>query len=247
MANAILDKYTMPNWGAISENEPLTDEFIREHADHLHWGTMTIHGNQKFSQDIILEFADRIDMQWLLMFQKVEVPTLRELIKRKKIHKKFYWQYMCKDQKLTMDFMREFPKKLWWPLVIQYQYVTLKFIKEHTKYLDETGAWETVARRNNLTDEFVQEFEDKFFEYHGIWSLVSYTNKLSEKYRKKLLFKYLKNGGCTTIWVFVGHRHDWSEDFLRKHGGKIGWSDILRKQKNLSPKFRKEIEAKIKK
>ena len=56
-------------WREISRDCDLSEDFIREYQDDVHWDCISI--NQKLSKDFIIEFKDKLNLKLMVKYCKV--------------------------------------------------------------------------------------------------------------------------------------------------------------------------------
>jgi len=102
------EKYWYKNpkvWKEISEKCKLTEDFMREFKDYIHWGYAC--RRQTLSEDFIREFQ--------YLFKPMD------------------WQGISYYQTFTENFMREFKDKLDWEMIIEFQNISYEFKQEMKK------------------------------------------------------------------------------------------------------------------
>lgn len=68
------------NTQLISWTKPLSEDFIREHADEISW--VGVSHTQRLSEGFIREFADRLDWDGISMTQELSISLIRQFHER---------------------------------------------------------------------------------------------------------------------------------------------------------------------
>ena len=63
-------------WGYISENQKLSEDFIKEFQDKVYWNYISKY--QKLSEDFIREFQYKVDWIYISSYQKLSEDFIRE-------------------------------------------------------------------------------------------------------------------------------------------------------------------------
>lgn len=94
------------NWIDISNNEQISEDFVREHADKLHWRYLSI--NTSVSESLLKEMEHRISD----------------------------WGFLSSYRTLSEDFIHHYKDKLNWHGISGSQPLSFSFIKEHISYIN---------------------------------------------------------------------------------------------------------------
>jgi hypothetical protein len=110
------------NWGWISSNQKLSEDFIREFQKKVDWGCIS--ATQKLSEGFIREFQEKVNWDCISAYQKLSEEFIREF------QKKVNWDRISANQKLSEEFIREFQEKVYWDRISANQKLSKKFCNE---------------------------------------------------------------------------------------------------------------------
>ena len=118
-------------WDAISWNQKLSEDFIREFHESVNWSYISY--SQVLSEDFIREFKDKVRWTEIAYKQVLSEDFIREF------QKVVLWADISQYQKLSEDFIREFKNEVHWENISKYQVLSKEFICEFKDqlYLDE--------------------------------------------------------------------------------------------------------------
>ena len=88
------------DWGDITANYPLNEEFIITFIDmfnNTHWANISL--NQKLSEDFIRKYSDKVNWLWISGKQKLSEEIILEF------SHKVNWSQIVKNQILSKDFI----------------------------------------------------------------------------------------------------------------------------------------------
>lgn len=81
----------------------------------------------------------------------------QELGAWERIHKRLnFWMDVCREYKLSEDFMREFVDSLHWPHTSANQKMSIEFVRDFKHLI----LWDWHSHRTDFTFDFIFEFED---------------------------------------------------------------------------------------
>jgi hypothetical protein len=89
------------------------------------------------------------------------------------------WDGICRDKKLSIEFMRKHKEQVNWQCISIYQKLSEEAIREFHYYFD----WKYVFKYQNLSEQLIRDFRNKLGAYN-----ISRHQKLSNKFRKELQF-----------------------------------------------------------
>ena len=115
-------------WDAISWNQKLSEDFIREFHESVNWSYISY--SQVLSEDFIREFKDKVRWTEIAYKQVLSEDFIREF------QKVVLWADISQYQKLSEDFIREFKELVSWSIISQYQVLSDEFIEEFKDLLD---------------------------------------------------------------------------------------------------------------
>lgn len=69
------------------------------------------------------------------------------------------WTFICAEEQLSLDFIREFKDALDWDRLSWNQIFTEKQIEEFKEYIHN---WYNVAINQNISKEFLDKWKDKY-------------------------------------------------------------------------------------
>ena len=167
------------NWNLISENQKLSEPFIREFKDKVNW--FRISSYQKISEPFIREFHDKLDWYEISSYQNLSEPFIREF------QDKVNWIIISKYQQLSEPFIREFKDKVNWERISKYQNLSEYFIKEFNLEIEDNWNYLSTEEKKQaiINTKLYECHEDYFIAYKGI---------RSDRYSNyNFQYQYLKN------------------------------------------------------
>lgn len=212
---------------------------------------------QKFSENLIRKFYDKIPMTNLLMFQKVPIDILTPLVESQicnQFQNNTYWYYIWKMQNITVDFINKFKTHVDWHAIssnkdalsidlinafhneLIWPEVTLhgihESIIEHFIYKMEPFSWKNVAYFSQLSENFIRKYEDKL----DTLALFS-SQQMSEQLIEHLLTKVTNEFDIYEVWSKIALNQNLSIEFIKKYEDKLNLNYMIRnprvKRKNL--------------
>lgn len=164
------------NWSDISERY-LSNSFINRFYNKLSFPSVLMHNN--ISDDLIRNYIESIDqvggiitrcqipediLEELMNSHRASLSeyiikhqNLSDAFMRKHIDKFHYFiKDLCKVQKLSESFIRDFKDKVSWSTICVYQKLSEPFMEEFIEYLD----WKNVAIYQQLSPEFIKKHID---------------------------------------------------------------------------------------
>ncbi|HNW65782.1 MAG TPA: hypothetical protein PKO10_01055 [Aliarcobacter cryaerophilus] len=194
------------NWYNISQNQKLSEEFIREFADEVDWCYISIY--QKLSEEFIREFASKVDWHHISINQKLSEGFIREFAD------KVNWWYISACQKLSEEFIREFSSKVYWINISINQKLSKGFIREFASNVN----WICISREQKLSEGFIREFADKVD-----WTCISVYQKLSEE--------FIRESSNKVNWDCISKYQKLSKSFIKENNLTISKDNWLYKTK----------------
>lgn len=135
------------NWFTASRCGCLTEEMIREFADHLIWSEVLSH--QKLKESLLRELRYIIDYWWIDP-NTISESFIREfkdvlgwyIISMKKINQKFYEEFidnwdqyeLADNNQITMAMAEKYPELVDWSAIIDRQQFPKSFLKKYEKF-----------------------------------------------------------------------------------------------------------------
>jgi hypothetical protein len=138
------------DWGRISSDQKLSENFIREFKNKVDWECISIY--QKLSEGFIREFKDKINWRLVSIYQKFSEGFIREF------QDKVDWWNISKFQKLSENFIREFNLKI---DLDNWLYKDKKF---KLKKIKETGLYEFIDADHILAYKGIRS--DRYSKYN---------------------------------------------------------------------------------
>jgi hypothetical protein len=154
------------DWGGISRNQTLAEDFIRENADRVDWYGISRH--QTLSEGFIRENADRVNWNRISCCQTLSEDFIRENADR------VSWYWISYYQTLSEDFIREHADKVGWVGISCYQTLSEDFIREHADRVD----WGEISCYQTLSGDFIREFADRISVPEETWRYKTAEEKL---------------------------------------------------------------------
>ena len=163
-ANEILGTNYL-NWRALSRHNGLTEEFIREFQDEVHWDCILIY--QHLSEEFIREFKDDVVWTLISIYQHLSEDFIREFKDR------VDWDGISANQHLSEDFIREFEDKVDWECISEFQHLSEDFIRE----FKDRVCWYNISTYQRLSEDFIREFKDRVD-----WDWIAKYQRLSKNF-----------------------------------------------------------------
>ena len=110
------------DWDSISINQKLSEDFIREFKDKVHFDWISRY--QTLSEDFIRSCQLRVYWRNICQYQKLSCDFMKEM--KNMIDLRLVSEY----QDLTEDFIRENKGKLEWGRMLRHQKFSYEFVKE---------------------------------------------------------------------------------------------------------------------
>ena len=235
----------------------LSETFMNKHKDEIIWDEIGVY--QNLSEEFILSHRDVIDekiIKNIVLFQKVSSKIL-EIYIEETPNLLIDWDYICKNQDLTEEFIEKHIDKLDFFLLSKYQVLTEKFIEKH---MDKLDIFE-LSKNNKFSHEFIVKYRNEFpmfsllkeqnfknqYIIKGfgmnlqsilfIFKHQSLTEEEINNYLKKYENIINENEG---IWMVISKNQRLSEEFMRNNINKIDLWMVARHQV-LSEEFIKEF------
>jgi len=187
-------EFSNEDWEFISQNQCLSEDFIREFKDKVDW--TLICENQTLSEDFINEFEDKVDWRVVSTYSNYFVDC------NIKIH----------STTLSEDFFRKNYDRL--PLILLDSLFTISFLKEHAHKFNNYQ-WQWVSEKQILSEDFIREFKDKVY-----WTLICENQTLSEDFINE--FEDKVDWSLISIYQRPFNKK-FSIEFLKKNINKIDW------------------------
>lgn len=220
------------NWDLISQHQKLSEGFIRTHQKKLNWARLSMY--QRLSEDFIRQFKDQVNWDYISSQQILTEAFIREFMDQ------ISWPAISWAQPLSPGFMREFRDRLQWDNVLSYHDLSETLLREFMPLFD-WSCWNFLCMRQNLSIEFINEFDDKIN-----WMALSHNQNLTAEHLR--VFKDKLN------WNTIIHfGPGMPEALLREFGAYISsyppnWKTVFTKKDKypISDAFKKEIQARLK-
>lgn len=166
------------NWSNISLQRGLSENFIEEHANDLHWHYICF--VQKLSEDFIEKMEEYIDWGQISHFQTLSEPFIKKhfeklnfysLIKNQTLsedfvmehfHKANFWDWFSENKHVTEELLERFFYNWDWAKVSKNIPLSAVFIRKHNEKIH----MDKVVEGQNHTLSFLQEFEGEFNPYY---------------------------------------------------------------------------------
>lgn len=182
-----------------------------------------------------------------------------------KVIDKVDWESVCKDFKLSEEFIENFIKHINYNLISQYQDLSIEFIDKHVKQLDmelickyqklsmvfikkhlDKISWSGISKYQKLTEAFIENYAQKL-DLENIFVNQKLSEKFIEKYtdnvnwesisiHQKLSRKFIEKYADKLDWVALSMYQKLSESFMSKYYDKLNW-DYLSLYQKMSEKF----------
>lgn len=217
------------DWNDVSTHMTFYESDLREYADYLDWSWIMVNLRTALNVNLIREFADKItnfktrsgDSVWntLASYRILSDKLIEEFMdkfipwiiseKQTYLSEQFMdrwsnilsWNYLCKKQTMSEEFIEKHMNKLYmyWEHISQYQKLSEKFIE---KYKDRV-VWFNITKYQTLSEPFIVRFGTRC----GINNICTY-QKLSESFIRE--FRKLLD------WDAISHHQKLSKEFVRE-------------------------------
>lgn len=107
------DEDTEDSFWDEKSKSPLSESYIRQHADKLNWDQISIY--QTLSESFMREFKSELDWFFISRYQKLSESFIREFQNR------VSWSGISEFQKLSEPFIIEFQNKVNWSKILKHQ------------------------------------------------------------------------------------------------------------------------------
>lgn len=214
---------------------------------------------QKFSENLIRKYFNRIPMINLLMFQKVPIDILEAIIisKNPDNFQRDYWRYVWKNQKITIHFLNKFKGYVdWHALSSNKDALTYDIINEHQNEL----IWPELTS-HGIHECIIEKFIYKMDPFS--WKNISYFSKLSEIFIRKyinnldilalftsqqmseilileLIEKVKDENDIVDMWSKIALNQSLTNGFIQKYKDKLNLIFMIRNQ-SIKRKYLKQI------
>ena len=223
-------------WNWIAIHEELSEDDMREFADHFNWRKLSDH-QKHLTESFIREFKDRVHWDRITQRIKMDEKFIEEFEDR------VMWDYVWSYQRyLTPRFIENHITPITdWNRIVMYQKLDNRFIKNHIKQLGVSNVMgyqkldkEMMDWLYNYSVNLYKDDESKL--NHFLNNFAFYKMKKYQLTEEEII-DYTKNG---LGWYFVVQHQKLSEEFIEKNYNKIkedhGIYNLCRYQK-LSEKF----------
>ncbi len=179
-------------WKKISEEEPLSEQFLAEQARNVHWQAVSKH--QQLSEGFIRQYSGFLYWDEILRHQKLSERFLEEFstpekwqaqenqlspkqLKALKAHnrpfdEREYWQ-LVSAKRVSPMFIEKHQERVDWPTLSDQQELPLSLINRHADKVD----WLAVTRGQKLTERFIEKHKGRVE-----WETLSFHQELSERF-----------------------------------------------------------------
>lgn len=203
----------------------------------------------ELSDDFILDNLDKINLKYLLMYQKLSYNLLNhsskflkhmienDLINVAVIHQTFslntlnnliidgfvddeFWQLISKHQQLNGEFIKLYDDKIDWKLISIHQDLNMDIITEYLNKIDWTNIPLNITSGLLINDNTIQ-----LYDKYPIWSNIAYLRNVTTD----RLFDYFDKFDLNAILKILEHRqmnNTQLYQILEKYNDKIVWSYI---------------------
>ena len=180
----------------------INNEIYKMNKDNEEYWDFMIE-NSKIDSDIILKNLDKINISFLIKRQKLNEKVLKDndfldyilennilddLIKDQILDSsilEFYldrfdninWDYICKYQNISIEFMEKHIDKINWDLVSENQFMTLEFICKNMNEINWILLSQNVKLEFLFNESFLELFSDK-----NIWDILIWSKNISKEY-----------------------------------------------------------------
>ena len=129
--------------------------------------------NQTFLNKVKKEKA----MNLLLKYQNMNISQIEKVMKLFDDASEINWNWICKYQNLTVEFMNSNKDKLNWDLVSEFQLLTIQFIAGNMDKINWSLIGDNLKTRYLYNDSFMKLFSNK-----PIWNCLIWSDKISKEF-----------------------------------------------------------------
>ena len=189
LLRVIVQKVEIPNnlWRVISQYQKLSEDFIRDHQEHILWHEVSRY--QKLSESFIEEFSHKVDWYNISRYQ-----TLSEDFIENNVFHRMRAQDIVQYQKLSDAFvLKHFKNYFNCDIygIIKYQKLNEDTIKAFIKMFQYNYEWLTLVQKQNLSEAFLIKHRKKI-GWENILLFQNISPETIKKYRKEIPNKYLE-------------------------------------------------------
>lgn len=224
-------------WDNISQEEDLSEDFIREHADVLHWKKLSLH--KTLSKEFIYEMEQYVDWRNVVMFHPAINEMLSDAIEHRKkeiVNTTSYSQHVLAFQELSFNphLNKENIFKYgcmlnWNILLFENPYVKNEMeVEEYKNYI----YWDSVHREAIHFQEIDMEFFKKHKKYLHWDDVTEYLLKTKFDFPISFVEEYKEY----INWDVLLTEKNFSTDFLEQYQEYLIW-DTVSKEQTLSEDF----------
>lgn len=142
-------------WSELSRRHDLTEDFIREFNNNIHWRILSGSSNLVLSDDFLMEFEDKVDWNWISSYKRLESKDL------KRWKNKLNWGFISSNQKLTDEDIYNYSYLLDWERLACKQKLSERVMEDMFDSLNT----EFLTRFQKLSESFIERHIDKFKPY----------------------------------------------------------------------------------
>jgi hypothetical protein len=200
---------------------------------------------QKFSENLIRKFYNRIPMNNLLTYQQVPMDILTPIIDSKIPEFFENWYLVWRYQKIDIDFIKRFYQYVDWHAISQnkdalsidlinefynnliWHEITMhginEAIVEHYIHKMNSFAWTNVACFSKLSNNFILKYENNLDTI-----LIFTSQQISEELIEYFLEKLSNNNMIEHIWSKISLNQKLSFEFIKKYKDKLNLLYLIR-------------------
>lgn len=220
------------NWDEISKQENLSEDFMRENANHLNWELIS--KNQILSVDFIKEMDDFVKWACILRFQK----NVNELIETKYLDDVGWFSHISYNPYVNKEKLLQYATYFDWNvLLFTNPHVREDMqIEEYKKYVD----WETLHKTAKKFQRFDLAFLRKYKDYVD-WLAITARSNFTGFHLTEEIINEMKD---YIHWDVLLSRNEFDEAFLEQNQDKIIW-DIISETQRLTENFIETFSAQL--
>lgn len=136
------------NFGSISSNKSLSEEFIEKYKEYLDWHSIS--SRQILSEDFIEKYKDYVDWELVSCFQHLSEDFIEKHIDL------LTFEFISHHQKLSEDFMERNSEYIDWPCISMTQRLSEDFIERHLEKIN----WYNICRYQKISDAFLTKYKE---------------------------------------------------------------------------------------
>ncbi|MEG0729648.1 MAG: hypothetical protein RR420_08500 [Anaerovoracaceae bacterium] len=243
----VCDLFSERNWGYMCSSQSLSENFLIEFSDKIHWDNLNENTIMNLSKEFIMKFHDKLNLRYIkkedafdIFYYIIEkdASSIKRIIDSEIMPDQLIdlyaplinddnWGILSKYPNLSLEICEKFKEKLNWREISRYHEIDIDFME----FFQERLNWREISFRS-LPEEFLRKFKKMLN-----WEYVCEFSKLSEKIMEDLS-DYMN-------WKKVSYNQKISEGFIKKHIEKLDIIAISERRDTMSDNLIRLLQDEI--